>query len=287
MKTTLDCIPCFLRQSLALARFVTEDRHIHERIMRRVLAEIADIDLQLCPPQVASHVHRSLKELTGTDDPYRDIKRSFNKMVLNMMPVLKEQVRNAENPYAMALRLAIAGNVIDVGAHSSITETEAVKALQNTMSDPFAGDAEHFIERCSRAESILYLADNAGEIVLDRLLLEHMPVDRTVVAVRGAPVLNDATMEDARYVGLCDMVRVIDNGSDVPGTVYEVCSPRFQQEFDRADLIISKGQGNFETLSDCDRDIYFLFKVKCPVVSCRAGIPEGTHVALYRAAGGG
>jgi len=128
------------------------------------------------------------------------------------------------------------------------------------------------------AKSILYLADNAGEIVFDRLLIEQLPRERVTVAVRGAPILNDVTWVDATTVGVDTLVKVIDNGSDAPGTVLADCSDAFQKQFAEADLIISKGQGNFETLSDSPENIFFLFKAKCPVVADQVGCPVGTQV---------
>ena len=139
-------------------------------------------------------------------------------------------------------------------------------------------------EAAAKAERILYLADNAGEIVLDQLLIEQLPRERITVAVRGAPVLNDATMEDARSTGLTKLVRVIDNGMDAPGTLLDLCSAEFVAAFQNADLIISKGQGNFESLIDhCGANIYFLFMAKCGLVADRVGCPLGSFVALSSA----
>jgi uncharacterized protein with ATP-grasp and redox domains len=136
-------------------------------------------------------------------------------------------------------------------------------------------------KRIERAERILYLADNTGEIVLDRLLIERLPTDRVTVAVRGAPIINDATLEDAEYAGITDIVPVISNGAAAPGTVLSMCSETFVEHFDAADLIISKGQGNFETLEGrSDRPIAFLFRVKCNVVRRLSGYPVGSHVVL-------
>ncbi len=133
-------------------------------------------------------------------------------------------------------------------------------------------------QAAARAGRILYLADNAGEIVFDRLLVEALAPQRVTLAVRGTPVLNDATAADARAVGLTEICEVIDNGSDAPGTVLEDCSREFRQRFSTADLIIAKGQGNFETLSEAPGNIFFLFKVKCPVIATRTGLPEEAQV---------
>jgi uncharacterized protein with ATP-grasp and redox domains len=135
-----------------------------------------------------------------------------------------------------------------------------------------------FAQAVEEAEDILYLTDNAGEVVFDRLLLEQLPRKKVTVAVRGKPVINDATMEDAEYVGLAEVARIIDNGSDAPGTILSDCSDTFRRRFERADLIISKGQGNYETLADCPRPIYFLLQVKCPIIARDLNCQVGTAI---------
>jgi len=278
MRTALECIPCFARQALEAARFVTDDPVIHERLLREVLRAAAEMDFSQCPPVIGQRIHRQLRQLTGVDDPYRAVKDRFNKMALNMLPELKANVRNATAPLATALRLAIAGNVIDLGVNGQITEDEARLCIHNAINEPFNGDVEAFCQTVERAQNILYLADNAGEIVFDRLLIEQIGPRRVTLAVRGRPVLNDATMADAQLAGLCDIIKVIDNGSDVPGTLLGDCSEEFRRRFAEANVVIAKGQGNFETLSDETADIYFLFKVKCPVIADHVGLPVGTHV---------
>jgi len=282
MQTALDCIPCFARQALEAARFVTDDAAVHGRILRDVLRWAAEMDLAQPPPLVAQRIHRLLRALTGVEDPYRAVKDRFNRMALDMLPALSATVRRAADPLAMALRLAIAGNVIDLGVNGDMTEDEARRCVRNVLNEPFDGDVDAFRQAVGRAGSILYLADNAGEIVLDRLLIEQLPAGRVAVVVRGGPILNDATMADAQAAGLCDVVEVIDNGSDAPGTILSDCSEAFRRRLADADLVIAKGQGNFETLSDEEADIWFLFKVKCPVIAGHAGLPMGTHVAGRR-----
>ena len=284
MHTALDCVPCFARQALEAARFVTDDPAIQERLVRGVLSLTAEMDFAQSPPVVAQLIHRELRRLTGVRDPYRLVKERFNQVVLDILPEMAAQVRMATDPLAVALRLAIAGNVIDLGVNGTITDDQAREAIYRTLDEPFDGDTAAFRRAVEEARNILYLADNAGEIVLDRLLVEQLPLERVTVAVRGGPILNDATLIDAHAAGLCDLVEVIDNGSDAPGTILGDCSAEFLQRFAGADLIISKGQGNFETLSDENANIWFLFKVKCSAVSTHVGLPVGTHV-LTRPAG--
>jgi uncharacterized protein with ATP-grasp and redox domains len=280
MNTYLDCIPCFARQALEAARFVTDDPAIHERVMRGILQEAAQMDFSQSPPAIGQKLHRTLRELTRIDDPYREIKDHLNQAALEMLPDLSAWIRDSADPLFTALRLAIAGNVIDLGVNGHIRDSEVKNAMANTLNEPFHGEIEDFRDTVRHARKILYLADNAGEIVFDRLLIERLPLDRITLAVRGTPVLNDATRVDAETAGLCDLVEVIDNGSDAPGTILADCSRDFCRSFSTADLIISKGQGNFETLSDMDNNIFFLFKAKCPVIANHVGLPVGTHVAV-------
>lgn len=261
------------------ARFVTDDKAIHEILLRDLLREAAEMNLSQCPPAVGQKLHRRLRQMSGFADPYSNVKKRFNTMALEMLPDLATSIENATDPLLHALRLAIAGNVIDLGVKGGIGEGEIRSAIQNTLNEPFHGDIDDFRTSVKEAQRILYLADNAGEIVFDRLLIEQLPREHVTLVVRGAPILNDAVMEDAEIAGLCSMVEVIDNGSDAPGTILSDCSESFRKRFDEADLIIAKGQGNFETLSDEESNIYFLFKTKCPVIASHIGLPVGTHVA--------
>ncbi len=280
MKTSLDCLPCFLRQSLEAARFITDDPGIHEQILRQVLRSAAEMELRQPPPVMARIFYRRLSEMSGLEDIYRPAKDRFNRLAMELTPELRSRIKEDADPLMTAVRVAIAGNVIDFGINGGISEEDVHKAIKKAFAEPLAGQTEEFRDAVRQAKKILYLADNAGEIVFDRLLIEQLPIERVVLGVRGRPVINDATIADARAAGLTDMVKVIDNGSDVPGTALAFCSEEFQRAFSDADLVIAKGQGNFETLSEEPAPVFFLFKVKCPVVASHVGMPLGTHVLL-------
>jgi len=275
MKTFFDCIPCFVRQGLDSVRMVTDDEAVHEQLLREILRSAAEMDLRRSPPVMAQRIHRLIRDLTGRNDPYRRSKDRFNRLALGIYPEIEARVRSSGSPLETAVRLAIAGNVMDMGVNSRLAEHEVHEAIDESLKAPFDGDVKAFGEAVSRANNILFLADNAGEIVFDRLLIEQLPVERVTVAVRGFPVINDATMKDAEVAGLTGLVEVIDNGSDAPGTILDDCSDEFRGRFDAADLIIAKGQGNYETLSDAEKDIFFILKAKCPVIArdldCRVG----------------
>jgi uncharacterized protein with ATP-grasp and redox domains len=281
MNLELDCISCFVRNALAAARFATPDTDVHERILREALQIAAASDSTKSAPAMSQYIHRRLRELTGIADVYQDAKQRFNALALELLPELQTKVSQAEDPFASAVRLAIAGNVIDLGLNGSLKEVDIRRSLQEVLTEPFFGDMHLFRTTLSTAGRILYLADNTGEIVFDRLLIEQLPAGHVTVAVRGGPVLNDATLTDARAVGLDQIAEVIDNGSDAPGTILDDCSRAFQDCFNRADVIVAKGQGNFESLRNASRNIFFLLKIKCSVVATQTGLAIGTQALVY------
>ncbi len=285
MKTFLDCIPCFLRQTLEVVRLATDDESIHEQILREVLKLTADMDLHQSPPAMARRIHQRIRELTENPDPYRNSKQEHNQLALQLYEELELNIQRSANPLETAVRLAIAGNIIDLGVKCSISDRDIHHTIQQSLTEPFNhGAVEQLRLDAANARDILYLADNAGEIVFDRLLIEQLPMEKITVAVKGSPIINDATMEDAAVAGLTDIVTVMDNGSDAPGTILEICSDAFVSRFKQADLIIAKGQGNYETLSHVDKNIYFILKAKCPVIASDIGCPIGQMVLINKRA---
>ncbi len=279
MRTYFDCIPCFVRQVLDSVRMTTDDEQIQEKVLREALYLGSKMDLSQSPPAMAQKIHRFIREITGVKDPYLEVKNRFNKLGLQMYPELKQQVETSADPLETAVRLAIAGNIIDFGVNSVIEQSQVEKAIAESLTEPLDMEAmEEFRDATSQAEDILYLGDNAGEIVFDRLLIEQLPYEKITFAVKGGPILNDATIEDAQIVGLTDIVNVIDNGSDAPGTILESCSEVFRRRFDKSDLIIAKGQGNFETLCDVDKNLIFMLKPKCVVLARHLGCEIGSLV---------
>lgn len=285
MKTALDCIPCILRQTLDAARLVSDDPAIHSNIMRDTLGMLKEIDFNQSPPAIAQIIHRSIRKQSSINDPYSQLKTKQNQLALEMIPILRDKIKASPDPLLLAARLAIAGNIIDLGVNGDLKLIDIQRAVDQALSEPFVGDAEQFRQAVNRARSILYLADNAGEIAFDSLLIEQLRAERVTLAVRGSPVINDATIEDAKEVGLDKLVKVMNNGSDAPGTILSDCDENFQQLFQQADLIIAKGQGNFETLSEEPVNIFFLFKVKCLMVASLVGQPIGTQILLHGNAG--
>lgn len=228
-------------------------------------------------PAFSRALHTILKRYTKNPDPYTEAKRKSNDLVLGMYTQLKKQISESDNPFDTALRLAIAGNIIDFAVSSSFN---LQSAIDKVLHSDFAIDhSAHLKQDLLNAKTVLYLGDNAGEIVLDKLFIETMKHSNLYYAVRGDPVINDATIEDARYVGMDVNAHVLSNGYDAPSTIIEHCSTEFKETFNHADIIISKGQGNLEgLLNKTSKKVYFLLMVKCDVIANVLQVKKGDFV---------
>ncbi|MBN2644790.1 MAG: DUF89 family protein [Desulfuromonadaceae bacterium] len=285
MDIQLDCLPCFVKQTLSVLRMVDADEAEKERILRRVLEQLSHIDFAQSPPQLAQDIHAQIRQLADNPDPYAVHKRRDQELALRLYPPVEQQVRDSEQPFYAAVQMAIAGNSLDHGVYHDLSEEQALALLEQGLVTPVQGDLAAFQREVERARSILYLGDNAGEIVFDRLLLQQLPREKVTYVVRGGPIINDAQLQDAREAGIDRLVATLmDNGDDSPGTVLSRCSAGFREKFHNADLIIAKGQGNYETLSDEPGNIVFLLKAKCPVVATHIGCDLGASL-LYRRSG--
>jgi len=220
-------------------------------------------------------IYKIIYHTADTDDPFREIKRSATDLLLSRYEEIQKMIRTADDPLYAALRFAAIGNAIDLGANPDCDIEDELGRFHDTDFD--VCDYREFQHAIKNAQHLLYIADNAGETVLDRLLIEQMDT-RTTYAVRSRPIINDATMEDALQAGLHTVADVISSGSDAPGTVWSLCSDEFKEIFASADMVISKGQGNYETLSDQARTLFFLLKVKCPVIARDINIRNGSLV---------
>jgi len=279
MKTVLDCLPCFVRQTVEAVRAVTAEPDVHEQVTRRVLRRIAEMNFDDCPARIGREIHRFIREATGNPDPYLGGKKRFNQFALDLLPDLEARVAGAPDPFEAAVRLAITGNIIDFGIAGEVERSRVEQSVDQALHKPIDREMVRELQRAvSTAGDILYLGDNAGEIVFDRLLVERIGGEKVTFVVNTHPVLNDATMEDARETGLADIVPVVENGSDGLGTMLDICSPTFRDRFDEAELVIAKGQANYETLSDVDKDIFFLLVAKCPVIARHIGCPVASMV---------
>ena len=288
-----DCVVCLLKQYLQISRMcgISEDTLKFE--FHSLLEKLPDIASSVTPPEMAAYLTREIENATGVSDPYKEIKIASNKAAMAQYPKLKKRIADAANPFAEALALAIAGNLIDFGASVSLDLTAALEEILDQPLFQHIEEGEDFNEGLfmledfhrdlKNAENIIYLGDNAGEIVFDRIfietLLEDFPEKKITFVVRGGPALNDALLEDTKTVGIDKIVETISSGAATAGTVLSKCDPEFIERLHGADLIISKGQGNFEALSgEKLPPTWFLFRIKCRTVADLAGGPEGSLV---------
>ena len=273
MKTCLDCIPCFFEQALRAGRIATDDDRLLKKLLDEIGAMLKDISLENTPPETGRLIYRLVSEITGNPDPFRDIKRECTQQALALYPSMKDTVEKSEDKLLTAIRIAIAGNVIDFGASASFDIHETLKEVIDT--DFAVCDYAAFKSRLATAGSVLYIGDNSGETVFDRLLIEQMdkPVD---YVVRERPVINDATREDAIQAGIDKVATIVSSGTDAPGAILNTCNFEFNRMLAESKFTIAKGQGNFEALSNEHYPIFFLLKAKCRILAEDLNVPQGS-----------
>jgi len=269
MRTSLECLPCFIRQALDATKIVTKDEKLLSKILKKVLQATAQFDLSLTPPEMGQMIHRIIRQETGNQDPYILLKERSTKRALELSKKLQKIINKSIDPFCTAVRFSIAGNIMDFGVKSHWDEEYINDSFTKALYQPIDEQTvEELYQKISTAKQILVLGDNAGETVFDRLLIEQFPKGAQVTYVtKESPISNDATIQDAVAAKLHGVAMLITNGIDAPGTILNQCSKQFLKLFNSADVVISKGQGNFETLNTCERQIYFLFQVKCSVIA--------------------
>jgi uncharacterized protein with ATP-grasp and redox domains len=276
MKIYLDCYPCFLRQALCAAGRAGGSEQQQLAVLKKTMSILNGLDTGANTPEIARLVHNAVKLEISSSDPYREAKLDSTKQALKLLPEIRRLIDSSKDPVDTAIRLAIAGNIMDLGVMEDFGDLE--NTIEKVLEQPFAIDhTEELKSRLSSADHLLYLADNTGETVFDRAFIERLNIPVTY-AVRGAPVLNDATVQDAKEAGLHTVADILSNGSDAPGTILELCSDQFNEIFSKAPVVIAKGQGNYESLSSAGSRVFCLLQVKCPVIAEDIGAPVGSIV---------
>lgn len=274
MKAFLECISCIIRQTIEILYRVVKSEKKRQKILAAVIKKLSKVDIhQMNPPEATKLAHDEIQRLTSIKDLYKEPKRLNNLEALELYPYLKRLVKSSNDPLLMAIRLAIAGNIIDYGA---LAEFNIRQTIKDVLKKKFAiSDYRRFKKDLKKAKLLLYVGDNAGEIVFDRVLIEELIKQIEVVfAVKSNPVLNDVLMADAKMVGMDKVVRVIPSGSDHAGTTVSKGTKEFKRLFRQADVIIAKGQGNWETMDEEKGNIYFLLKMKCPCLAKASGFQK-------------
>jgi len=277
MNIQLECIPCALNSYLRLVRTGIIPESQQEAILRRLLKVLAMVEYDQSPPVLGRRMHRLIREFLQNPDPYSQIKKKYNHMMLGLYPEFEGMINKSKDSFDTAMRLAIAGNVIDFGPQDQLDVMDTINRV--TGAKLAIDDSLHLRNDLEQAASLLYIGDNCGEIVLDKLFLTYMNVPKKYFVVRDRPVINDVTFEDAYLTGIDKVATVISTGDDAPGAVWESVSEEFREIFGNADIVISKGQGNLEGLMEVPHNsIYFLLVTKCDLIAKRVGAEKGEFV---------
>ncbi len=289
MRTYLDCIPCFFKQALEAARFAGAGKKTQKRILNELAGVMPSLSLASSPPEMGKIIYGLVRKFTSNKDPFKEVKDKSNRLALGIYDKLKKKVSGSHNRLLTAVELAIAGNIIDYGVKNTLDVNKEIKKILEKEHKTIKKESSRFFNYpkfkrvLRKAGTILYLADNAGETVFDRVLIEEIKNsyrDKQIIyAVKEKPIINDALAKDAYQCGINKVAKVVSTGLDIPGTVLSLCSRKFLKIYKDADMVISKGQGNFEALSEeiaaSKKPVFFLFMAKCPVVvrhvKCKLG----------------
>ena len=280
-----DCVPCIMKQSLHAARVAKiNDEKVQRDVLKEILIELEDMDKFESAPQLSGKIQSIVKSFTGIDDPYKEMKEKNLCRALKFVPYLKTYINSSDDKLREAIRAAIMGNIIDLGANPDFNLDEEVNRISSN--NIVLDDYSLFKDEVKKAEYILYIGDNAEEAVFDKLLIEQLKSKKIIFAVRENNILNDITIKFAKKIGLDKVAEIISSGSKIAGTDLNETNNTFNELFFSAPLVIAKGQGNYETLFNVKRPVYFLFKVKCDVIAKVCGYPVGTSMLLRNSKNG-
>ncbi|MCX7771114.1 MAG: ARMT1-like domain-containing protein [Proteobacteria bacterium] len=283
MRLKPDCIPCFFKQASIVANILKADELIKLELYKgisKIISEKADINQT--PAFLATQIHEYIKEFFKNQDPFRELKKASNDKMLQLYNEFINLIRESNDHLRSAIILSTIGNLIDYSLYNKV-ELDEIKDKFNSFT-PAIFDYEKIKEALTKGSKILFITDNSGEIVLDKLLIElfYRKGKKVIVASKEKPILNDATVEDVRYVGIEKFAKVIGIGNGQVGTPYPSGNVIFDRAIQTADVIISKGQANFETLYELDRPVCFLFVVKCQAVASFLNVNEGSPIIMMK-----
>jgi uncharacterized protein with ATP-grasp and redox domains len=286
MKHSIDCLPCLLRQAVRTAKTHIPDEETQLALLKEIMKEMLVSDNDASAPFIAHRIQEIMVNTLDNPDPYQEDKEYYNREMLNIESELIKLRDSCENPFAAALKMAGAGNIIDFGPGYDLSREKVLEIVETTMKIDLPGEVLLALRNDLRnAATLLYLGDNAGEIVFDKIFIDviknSFPELKIYFAARGKPVLNDITEADAYRVEMDKLAEIINNGTSIPGTDLEHCSAVFSNIYNKADVVISKGQGNFETLYGSGRQsLYYLFLCKCNLFMERLGAQQNDLIFL-------
>lgn len=283
-----ECKQCYDNQMHKISTFLELDKGTEHRLKEIARDVVKDYDGMSNSPTAMARIWELIQPLTGTDDPYAQIKHDYNDLALTREDEIERTLASSDDPFQLALRFAAAGNLIDFGARHTFDETTFSTLLGEVPDISFSiDDSQALLERVRQAKTLLYIGDNCGEIVLDKVLVRQIRRENPDLivrfGVRGAPIINDVTSIDAHQVGLDKIARIVSSGSAIPATDLSATSDEFNDVFFGSDVVICKGMGNYEALFDCERELFFLLMTKCEFVTEEIGAPLMSLVCLDHA----
>ena len=276
MEILLDCIPCLLRQALEAARKNSDDESVHALVFNDAMSFVSQYEEYENAPKLVKDIHEAVKKYTSSSDPYAGVKQKDLEAALELYPYLCEFMESKDNKIYWALKLAATGNNLDSAVYG---EQNVRECVMRELEKPFAVcDVSAFEQRLESAKTVLIIGDNTGESVFDRVMMQYLPTKAEFIyAVRSQPIINDVTYEVAVASGIDGVARIISTGCGAPGAILGECSEEFLDIYQSADIVISKGQGNLEALSEGTRSVFFLLKAKCPVIAKRLSVEINSY----------
>lgn len=284
MKLHEKCLTCMINQTMKVLHMTGSNNR--EEIYRSMFQKLAEIDFTKTTPEYSGDLYQMIRQKLKVDDPYAEIRQNCNQLMLNLLPDLRKQLRIKEDPFRWAVYYAILGNIIDFSAPGLLTDEVILNTFASSEQAQFAVDETEALRKaCSDAKQLLYIGDNCGEIVTDVLLLEEIhrlnPEIECTYVVRATPVVNDVIASDAETCGILPLARLIDTGETCQGIVIDKAGESFMKGYRDADVVISKGQGNYEGLSEYpDEKIFCLLMAKCDQIAQAIGVSAGDKVVL-------
>lgn len=279
MDINLECIYCTIKKADSLFSQYEIDEYEKLKFMKEVFKIVSMSNQTDTSPYINAQIMRLLTNKFFIEDIYLNVKKEYNELLLSKSEEIFKEVERSSEQLNLALKYAMVGNFIDFGAMDKVDKNKLENIILKVREqDIDIEEYDNFLKDLNDAKEIVYLADNAGEIVFDKIfimILQKLYKNlKITVIVRGKPIYNDATIRDAKEIGLCEIVEVIDNGTDIPGTQLDKITTKTKEIIDSADLIISKGQGNFETLFGCKKNIYYIFLCKCDLFTKRFNLEK-------------
>jgi uncharacterized protein with ATP-grasp and redox domains len=283
MNIQRDCYVCIYTQALNITKRLNLDEDISSEILRGTAKILSKYDLSFMPPIVAKEVYEFVEKTLNIADPFEKEKKEAIKKALELKPVLEEKLKNSKNSLFNAIKIAIAGNIIDLGVNQSYDLDKEIRDIFNMQFRH--NDFDELKEKLKNTKTLCYLADNSGENVFDEILIKTIKKFNSQIKVyyivRGKPIINDVTVKDLEGLEINNLAEIIDSGVGTPGFSLKFANSISKEIFYNADLVISKGMGNFEVLfSECQRVVFYFFKVKCDVVARACGCIKGDNVIL-------